>query len=264
MTNQRLAITEHELRRLTAELDELHHDLRPGFLAAVNDLGDHLADAAATVGRRAHTTASRRTFLVGAGALGGAAVLAACGSSSSSSGGASASPSSSGGAAADLTVARLAASLEVLAVGTYKTALTAAGQGAFGTVPPAFGVFAQTAMAQHQDHQNAWNSALAKAGQSEQTTPDPKYKAVVDQAVPTLKDIPSVAKLALTLETVAFETYTKGAGLVSDKANRAVALSIAPVEAQHAAVLQYLLGQYPVPDSFIKTDMAASPSDLGS
>jgi hypothetical protein len=58
------------------------------------------------------------------------------------------------------------------------------------------------------------------------------------------------------------ETHTAGAALVTVKANRLVALTIAPVEAQHIAILNYVLGQYPVPYSFIQSDMAASPEDL--
>jgi len=52
--------------------------------------------------------------------------------------------------------------------------------------------------------------------------------------------------------------------IVPAKANRAVALSIAPVEAQHIAILNFVLGMYPVPSTFIMTDKAASVTDLGS
>ena len=40
------------------------------------------------------------------------------------------------------------------------------------------------------------------------------------------------------------------------------AATIAPVEAQHAAILNFVLGQYPVPDDFLPTDKAASPALL--
>jgi hypothetical protein len=39
-------------------------------------------------------------------------------------------------------------------------------------------------------------------------------------------------------------------------------LSIAPVEAQHVAILNFVLGRPPVPDAFSRTDMAASTRDL--
>jgi hypothetical protein len=41
-------------------------------------------------------------------------------------------------------------------------------------------------------------------------------------------------------------------------------LSIAPVEAQHVAILNFVLGISPVPDAFTRTDMAASTTDLRS
>lgn len=256
-----MEVSERELLALTRELDEAHNDTRRTFEKSLGTLADVIHEQAQRARQITHLNATRRNFLRGglvtAGALGGGAVLAACGGSSQPSATATASGSP------DLKVARLAASLEVLAVNTYTTALDAAGKGAFGAVPPAFATFATTARAQHMDHQNGWNAALQQAGEKAQTAPDPKYDAVVKQALPGLKTIPDVAKLALTLETVAVETYTVGASAVTVAANRAVALTIAPVEAQHVAILNFVLGTYPVPDTFIKTDMAAAVSDLG-
>ena len=40
------------------------------------------------------------------------------------------------------------------------------------------------------------------------------------------------------------------------------AATIAPVEAMHAAILNFVLGQYPVPDDFLPTDKAANPALL--
>ena len=261
-----------ELLKLTRELDEHHRDTENRRNTAFADLSEAFASELGKIRHATHVAASRRNFLrggiVSAGVLGGGLILAACGSDSSSSAAAGGTDSGSGSAAGssslsgDLAVAQLAASLEILAVNTYQTALSAAGKGAFGAVPPSFGTFAQTAMSQHKDHGDAWNGALQKNGQAAVTTPNPKYGKIVSDAVPTLKTIADVAKLALTLETVALETYTAGSGLVTDKANRGVALTIAPVEAQHVAILNFVLGQYPVPDSFIKTDMAAGLDSL--
>lgn len=255
-----MAISEAELDQLTHELDEMHHDTRPALEARIRDLVVSIRDQVEHA-RVLELQASRRNFLRGGvvtvGALGGGALIAACGGGTASS--ATPTPTATG----DLKVAQLAASLEVLAVNTYNTALTAAGKGSFGAVPPAFATFATTAKAQHQDHENGWNAALQKAGLPAQTAPDPKYSQIVNNALPGLKTIPDVANLALTLETVAVETYTMGASAVTAKANRAVALTIAPVEAQHVAILNFVLGTYPVPSSFIMTDKAASVSDLG-
>jgi hypothetical protein len=256
-------LSERDLLAMTSDLDQMHQDLFPRFRVAVAEMTEGWREWAEREQAISRLNATRRNFLRGglvtAGALGGGVVLAACGGSTS---GPAVNASTTTTQSVDLTVARLAASLEVLAVNTYQTVLDAAGKGALGAVPPAIGTFVATAKAQHTDHASAWNGALTGAGQQAQTAPDPHYKKVVDQALPSVKTVVDAAKLALTLETVAVETYTAGSALVTDKKNRLVALTIAPVEAQHIAILNYVLGQYPVPDSFIKTDMAASPNDL--
>lgn len=263
-----MQLSERELRGLTRDLDEMHADLFPRFRAVLAEMTGGWREGVEHERSVARLDATRRTFLRGglatAGLVGGGAVLAACGSSpdAGSAVNATSSSSSASSASPDLTVARLAASLEVLAVNTYQTVLDAAGKGALGTVPPAIATFVTTAKMQHSDHANAWNSALVGAGLQAQTAPDPHYNKIVQQALPTVKTVVDAAKLALTLETVAVETYTAGSALVTDRKNRQVALTIAPVEAQHVAILHYVLGQYPVPDSFVKTDMAASASDL--
>jgi hypothetical protein len=49
---------------------------------------------------------------------------------------------------------------------------------------------------------------------------------------------------------------------VSSAGGISTAATIAPVEAMHAAILNFVLGQYPVPDNFLATTMAANPSTL--
>lgn len=261
-----MEISEHELRVMTRDLVEMEHDLRPRFLASVAELADQVREEMAAIRRAAHIAATRRTFLRGglvtAGAVGGAALVSACGGGGGG-GAASSSSSTPSVPAVDLTVSRLAASLEVLAVSTYGAALKAAQGGAFGAVPAAFGTFAQTAQSQHQQHQDAWNAILGSAGQPKQTQPNPKYNGIVQQQLGQLKTLKDVANLALTLETVAMETYVAGTGLVQTQKGRQTSLSIAPVEAQHVAILQAVLGIAPDPNSaFVKTDMAAGPDSL--
>ncbi|HEX3604428.1 MAG TPA: ferritin-like domain-containing protein [Candidatus Dormibacteraeota bacterium] len=247
-----MEMSESELLAMTREVDQMHRDLFGRFRAAVAEV---------TEGRRATRRTLLRGGLAAAGTLGGGAVLAACGGSNPPSGSVNTSSSTSA-ENIDLTVARLAASLEVLAVNTYQSVLDAAGRGSLGTVPPAVATFVTTARMQHADHASAWNSALTGAGLAAQTAPDPHYNKEVQGRLPIVKTVTDAAELALTLETVALETYTATLGLVADRRHRLVALTIAPVEAQHVAILNYLLGRYPVPDGFIRTDMAASPGDL--
>ncbi|MHA6763679.1 ferritin-like domain-containing protein [Streptacidiphilus sp. PAMC 29251] len=163
-----LPISEGELTRLTRDLDEAHREHLPLMHAAAADLTEELRSS------------SRRGFLLGTGGVAAALALAACSSSSSTKsavGAPSASASGSGGASSgssmytgDLQVVALATALENQAVGAYTAALAAAKAGKLGTVPPAVGTFATTAMGQHADHAKAWNAVLTGAGKPAITT----------------------------------------------------------------------------------------------
>jgi len=73
--------------------------------------------------------------------------------------------------------------------------------------------------------------------------------------------VPGLAQLALGLENVTAATYVAAIDVVKNPAGIKTAASIQPVELQHAAILYFLLGQYPVPDSFAKTTTARTTSD---
>ena len=259
-----MQISERQLLAMTVDLEQMHNDLSPRFLAQVDAMCEEVRDAAAGARSRAALTATRRTFLRGGvaavGAAGGGVLLAACGG-----GGTVTTAPSAAANGTDLQVARLAASIEVLAVNTYAAAISAAGPGQplAGAIPPAVAQFATTAQLQHQDHANAWNSTLQAAGQPPQTDPDPRLNSQVQAALGQAKTAADVAKLALMLENVALQTYVNGSSLVSSAVARQQALTIAPVEAQHAAILNFVLGQYPVPDSFVPLALARTTSDLG-
>ncbi len=235
-----MAISEHELTIMTRDLDQIHNDV--GMPAMNRAIGEWT--------ERSRTT--RRGFLIGAGALAGGAVLAACSSGSSSptttrgSSGASVSDKLTG----DLAVAALAASLENLAVAAYGDVLTAAGAGKLGTVPPAVANFATTVKAQHTQHAQAWNSAIVASGHSAITTPDPVLTPVITADFAKVTDVTGAAKLALMLEEVAAATYQSAISAVKANSSIKVAASIQPVEMQHAAILNFVLGQYPVPNAF--------------
>ena len=231
---------------------------------------------------------TRRQILAGAAVIGAGLVAAACGSDAndsvastpnstgSTTGGSSAPDTTSGttmdttsetmapettmagDGSVDLKVAGLAAGLEVLAVGTYKAALDAAEAGSLGEVPPAVGEFVTTAMAQHQEHLDAWNKVLSGAGVAEVTEPDATLKPTVDAAFAKVTDVAGAAKLALLLEQIASATYLNAQNVLTDKAAIMLAGSIQIIDAQHASILLYVLGAYPVPDVFAKTDLAAA------
>ncbi|MFN2568650.1 MAG: ferritin-like domain-containing protein [Candidatus Dormibacteria bacterium] len=201
---------------------------------------------------------SRRHFIAGAGAAGLGLVAVACGSSSSSSPAAgqatSASPSPSG--LADGDIVKLAASLEVLAVGTYKAALDAATSGKLGVVPPAVATFVKTAMAQHQAALDKLNTVAG----TPVTDPPADLKAKVDQQFSQVTDVVGAARLALLLEQTAADTYLTATGMLRSPEAVQLAGSIQIIDQQHAAILNYVLGSYPVPDTFQKGDKAYSPA----
>ncbi|PZS30728.1 MAG: hypothetical protein DLM58_13170 [Pseudonocardiales bacterium] len=225
----------------------------------------------AALGEQLSTPAAvtRRRILVGGAVAAMGTALAACSSSKkkkttpSSAGGASTSsaPStgaSSGGASGDLAVATLAAGLEVLAVGTYKAALDAAGAGKLGKVPPAVAEYVKTAMAQHQVHLDTLNKVLKGGGQPEVTAPNATLKPTVDAAFAKVKDAAGAAELALMLEEIAAQTYLKAIPTLTDKASIMAAGQIYIIDQQHQAILLYALGMYPVPVTFVKTDKAVA------
>lgn len=180
----------------------------------------------------------------------------------------------------DVQALQTAASIENLAVATYKTALTLPYIGG-SSANPVVTKFCQTTMQQHTEHGQAFNAAVAKLGGKQQTQPDAKYAAVVAQKVPTLKGPADVVALAVTLENVAAQTYVKNVGQVSTAELRTLFASVAGVEAQHRSILlavQALLaanaadlialppdltklpaaaGSVGIPDTFYPTDLAS-------
>ncbi|HEY8826939.1 MAG TPA: ferritin-like domain-containing protein [Jatrophihabitantaceae bacterium] len=88
------------------------------------------------------------------------------------------------------------------------------------------------------------------------------YQGALTKAGKGAKSVPDVAKLALALENAAAETYTFAAINVKDIGGIMTAAAIQPVETMHAAILSFVLGEYPVPVSFIGTTNAVQPNAL--
>ena len=252
---RQIAAGEAEIASMTRDLHELHHDVGvPAMEEAVAGWREGLRG-----------TASRRTFLLGAGgAVAGVGVMAAMsaapglGSVAAAAGSAGTSPEA--GLHGTLKIAALAASLENLAVFAYGAALTAASAGKLGTVPPAVAQFATTVKQQHAQHAAAWNSLLTSAGKKKVTVTDPTLTPKVKQMFAAVTDVTGVAQLALTLENVAAQTYQAEASKLKSEKAIAVAATIQPVEMQHAAILYYVLGEYPGVQDASGTPVAFSPT----
>ncbi|MEE1799302.1 ferritin-like domain-containing protein [Streptomyces sp. JV176] len=258
-----LPIGEDQLDRLTRETVEAHRETLPAMRASAAELAERFR--AGRTEREVPADAGRRRFLRGAGGAGAAFALAAC------SGGRNGAPPSGSAAApvadtatypGDLRTVALAAALENQAVETYRTALAAAGAGRLGSVPPAVSAFVTTAMAQHTDHAKAWNAVLAGADRPAVTGVPLSDREEVATALRKARSVGDVAALALQLEDQAARTYLLSTYSVRNEAVTGTAATIAPVEAMHAAVLRFVLGQYPVPDAFLPVAGAARPSLL--
>jgi hypothetical protein len=274
-------LSEAELRAMTADLDGIHHDLTmPALKVSLAEWTEDIhaqGDAGRDGDAAQRLLFDRRRFLTRAagtaGGVAGVALLAACSSSgSSSSAPASASASATGSAAAvgggegqalsgDLQAVAMAASLENSGIATYQAGIKAATAGRLGPVPPAVVTFAETAMAQHEDHQKAWNAVLTAAGKQPVTAVDPVLQPTINAAFAKVTTVTGLAELALVVENTAGETYQNALSVIKSAAGIKTAASIQPVEFQHAAILYFVLGKYPVPNAFTGVSLARPLSD---
>jgi rubrerythrin len=229
------------LRELTAQSQDLNSDAVRITRAA---LGGFTEEATEARGRSRRSRAGAAGALTGAGALFGA--------------GRTAAPSD------DVMALQTAASIENLAVSVYQSAsaLPFIQQG-----NKTVAEFITKTTEQHRAHGKAFNSAVTQAGGKAQNAADPKYEAEVKKALPGLKSPADVVKLAISLEDVAAQTYTKYVGQVSNAQLRRLFGSVAPVEAQHRAVLltvQSLLADGKPDLIAIPTQPEQVPATVGS
>jgi len=231
-----------------------------------NELSDELSERRA---RLAGKVTSRRTFFAATGAGVGLLALAACTSedpiadstttTAKRSTTTTAAPSTTAPKEnVDLATANLAAGLEVLAVQTYDAALAAATAGSLGAVPPAAAEYVTTAKAHHEAALSAWNGVITSSGGTAVTEPDPTLKPTVDAEFAKVTDVNGAVALALMLEEIAAATYQKAIPTLTSTDAIELAGSIQIVDAQHVAILLFVSGQYPVPETFASTDKAAA------
>lgn len=204
---------ERAFRELMVESQDLHSD---AMRTTAADLGDYVEAAQESRSSRGLGAVALGAGLVGAG------VLASAGSAFADD--------------TDIMALQTAASLENLAVLTYKTALGLdyiGGKSANGVVK----AFSMKTMEQHGEHAKAFNAAAVKLGGKAQTGTNPKYTPVVMGAVPKIKGPLDVVGLAITLENIATSTYVKNVTQVSTPELRQLFTSVAGVEAQHRGTL---------------------------
>ncbi len=238
-----MTIDERALNELLAESSDLHLD-------ALRSTGETFEELEAIRHERegegvnveeiARFNASRRGVLAGGGIGVGAWLLR--GAFAGGLGSALAAFISTPASAAkplDIQILQTAASLEALAVATYKAAISLPfiknGNKVILT-------FAQTTMRQHSEHGAAFNAQARNLGGKSQSQPNPKYAKIVESAKPSLKAPGDVVMLASALETVATQTYVKNASLLADTPTKALMASVTGVEAQHLATLRAVAG----------------------
>lgn len=284
-----LPIGENELSGLTKDMEETHRETLPAMRTSAADLGERIrelghADRGSQGGPGSPGSpgnpapdgpvdAGRRRFLLNAGGLGAAFLLTGCSSPGTDEKGVSpqAAPSEvlppraavdTVMYTAELRFVALSAALENQAVGAYGSILAAAGAEKFGAVPPAVSTFVTMAMAHHIDHAKAWNEALTAAGKPVVTDVPLSNQRAVTAALDRAATVDDAAKLALQLEEQAAQTYLSAVYHGKSRGGIETAATVAPVEAMHASILRFILGQYPVPDAFLPEDMAATPGLL--
>ncbi|WP_327292660.1 ferritin-like domain-containing protein [Streptomyces sp. NBC_01198] len=234
--------------RLLEQLTEQSQDLNSDAVRITDEALEDFTEVA-----REQTAARRRWWRGGtvAGAAGAAALFGSLRATAATS-------------SDDVMALQTAASIENLAISVYRTA---AALPFIKNGNKTIVAFIAKTTAQHQAHASAFNSAATRAGGSAQNAPDPKYAAVVKQALPSIRTPADVVKLAITLEDVAAQTYTKNVGQVSSAELRKLFASVAPVEAQHRATLlavQALLAGNMTGLIAIPTDVARLPAAAGS
>lgn len=257
-----MTLDERSLRGLMEESADLHSDAMRASAVALDDLAGRRGTGDADVEANRAFAAGRRQVLRGSLAGIGGVAATAFGAALL---GLFDSPAFAD-QNADIQMMQTAASLENLAVATYKTALTLPFIGG-SSANPVVKAFATTTMQQHAQHLKAFNAAATRLGGKPQNDPDPRYAAVVKAAVPAIKGPADVVGLALKLETVAAQTYVADVGNLSDLEARKTTASIMGVEAQHVAVLQAvqaLLSANAAPLIALPPDAAALPAAAGS
>lgn len=202
---------------------------------------------------------NRRTFLQVAGA-GTLLATTACGGSGKAKGPDTTVVNRADHLEGDLSLAALLVSLENLLVYAYQDGLNRKDR--LGPYSPAVQAVIEDAQRQHKEHAVAWNSILSGAGKPGITGNDLTVKAaMIDPQLFRAKDAAAFLSVCHDLENLTAVTYLATMGAFENVAALKVAASIQPVENQHVAALQFLLGRNLATDAFAHPDGARTPND---
>lgn len=206
------------------------------------------------------TRYGRRRFFAAGGVAAAAAFLAACGDDDDEGDeGADTDgqdgTSTTGGGGGEAEVVTFAAGLELLAANTYGAALQAATAGDLGEVPPAVAEYATTAQAHHQ----AASDALAEAAGGITPEVPSDIEASVNEQFAAITDVAGLATFARDFELQAAATYLDVIPQLESEAAISLAGSILPIARQRVAILNFALGEYPIPETFATAEKSLAP-----
>jgi hypothetical protein len=188
-------------------------------------------------------SASRRTLLRATGGALLGAGLTGCGHAAASpTTSRLTSPTAGAGGErypGDLALVAVGAAVDALLVRAYDLAAT-------GTVGPTpFAAYLTAARSHHAAHAAAWTRLLAAAGVPPVSADSLRTATATLTGIGGATDDATVATRLLALEQTAAATALAAVGAAGDERVVGLAATVAPVEAQHVAVLALLLGQPP-------------------
>jgi hypothetical protein len=198
-------------------------------------------------------TTDRRRFLVLGAAGGAAAILAACGKKSSSAGGESATTTTTIPSADDVKLLRTASSLEALEVAIYQKAI----DGGVVKTPAALATI-KTLQAQHKEHTALFAGHTTRLGGTALTDANPALLAQLQSRL-NGADEAGLLRLAFDVAQMTTATYQAAVGNVKDNRLNLILMSVAGVEARHAALLGTMTGQSVPAGSLSTTEKAIAP-----
>lgn len=234
-----MTLNERAFQELITESQDLHVDAMKGIkqtLPALAEIREERRGQEIDTEEIARFNTGRRKVLAGLGYGGGGLALRGLlvGGFGGMFAGLLATPARAD-QALDIQILQTAASLEILAVNTYNTALALP---FIANGNPVVVQFARTTMQQHDEHRQAFQAQTTALGGQPQDQPNPVFQQVVDKAAPGLQAPGDVVTLAAQLEKVATDTYLVNLTMFDDMKSKEIMGSVMGVEAQHLATLR--------------------------
>jgi len=196
----------------------------------------------------------RRGFLMLGGAAGAAVLLAACGSDDDAGPASATTTTSAPPSARDVTLLRTASSIEELEVEIYKRGIDG---GLFTS--PGMADAAKLLQSQHDEHGALFQGHTTRLGGEPFTQPNPALLQQFQSRIAAATNEGALLRLLFDIAQAAAATYQAAVTNVDDDGLNLLLMSVAGVEARHAAYLGGMLNQ-PVPaGSFATTAGAVAP-----